>query len=94
MPGRHRFRRLVTLREILDRGRRARPPAAPAPTAFHCQVEQVTVDEKHGALFSRLHRRGHAIGRGTHLLYVRRERDGHTVALRPDLVRVLTTDGA
>lgn len=31
MPGRHRFRRLVTLREILDRGCRARPPAAPAP---------------------------------------------------------------
>ena len=27
MPGRHRFRRLATLREILDWSRRARPPA-------------------------------------------------------------------
>ena len=32
MAGRHCFRRLATLREILDRGRRARPPVAPAPT--------------------------------------------------------------
>jgi hypothetical protein len=29
--GRHRFRRLATLREILDRSRRARTPVAPAP---------------------------------------------------------------
>jgi hypothetical protein len=28
MAGRHRFRRIATLREILDRGRRARTPAA------------------------------------------------------------------
>ena len=27
MPGRHRFRRIATLREILDWSRRARPPA-------------------------------------------------------------------
>ena len=31
MAGRHRFRRIVTLREILDWSRRARPPVAPAP---------------------------------------------------------------
>jgi hypothetical protein len=31
MPGRHRFRRIVTLREILDRSRRARTPVAPVP---------------------------------------------------------------
>ena len=35
MPGRHRFRRIATLREILDRSRRARPPAA----ALVCTVE-------------------------------------------------------
>ena len=38
---------------------------------------------------SRLHEQGEVIGRGIHLLYVR-FRD-ETVALRPDLVRVLTT---
>ncbi|MGB6165479.1 MAG: hypothetical protein WCF33_19450 [Pseudonocardiaceae bacterium] len=66
------------------------------PVAFHRQVEQVAVDavgEGPGALFSRLHQRGEVLGWDTHLLYVRLERDGHTVALRPDLVRVLTTDG-
>jgi hypothetical protein len=31
MPGRHCFRRVATLREILSRGRRARPAAAPVP---------------------------------------------------------------
>jgi hypothetical protein len=36
MPGRHRFRRIATLREILDRSRRARPPAVLAPV---CTVE-------------------------------------------------------
>jgi hypothetical protein len=66
------------------------------PIVFHCKVEQVTVDEEdeqRGALFSELHQRGEVLGWDTHLLYVRLERDGHTVALRPDLVRVLTTDG-
>jgi hypothetical protein len=31
MAGRHRFRRLAALREMLDRGRRARGPVATAP---------------------------------------------------------------
>jgi hypothetical protein len=31
MAGRHRYRRLATLREILDRSRRARSPVATAP---------------------------------------------------------------
>ena len=33
MPGRHRFRRIATLREILGRSRRARTPVATAPTS-------------------------------------------------------------
>jgi hypothetical protein len=36
MPGRHRYRRIATLREILDRSRRARPPAVLVPV---CTVE-------------------------------------------------------
>lgn len=32
MAGRHRFRRLATFREILDRSRRTRTPAAPGCT--------------------------------------------------------------
>ncbi len=36
MPGRHRFRRIATLREILYRSRRARPPTVLASV---CTVE-------------------------------------------------------
>jgi hypothetical protein len=35
MPGRHRYRRIATLREILDRCRRARPPGV----ALVCTIE-------------------------------------------------------
>jgi hypothetical protein len=59
------------------------------PIPFKSVVELVTVDEKHGAPRFRLNQQGQAIGRGTHLLYVRFRDD--TVALRPDLVRVLST---
>ncbi len=59
------------------------------PIPFTCVVELVTVDEEHGAPRFRLHQQGQAIGRGTHLLYVRFRDD--TIALRPDLVRVLST---
>ncbi|MGH3865219.1 MAG: hypothetical protein ACRDQ4_03610 [Pseudonocardiaceae bacterium] len=59
------------------------------PIPFKCGVEVVTVDEDHGAPRLRLHQHGQAIGRGTHLLYVRFRDD--TIALRPSLVRVLTT---
>jgi hypothetical protein len=61
------------------------------PIPFKCGVELVTVDEEHRALHFRLHQQGQAIGRDTHLLYVRFARDRETIALRPDLVRVLTT---
>jgi hypothetical protein len=64
------------------------------PIPFKCEVQLVTVDDEHGALRFRLHQQGQAIGRDTHLLYVRFARDGATVALRPNLVRVVhTTDG-
>lgn len=59
------------------------------PIPFKCVVELVTVDEEHGAPRFRLNQQGQAIGRGTHLLYVHFHDD--TIALRPDLVRVLTT---
>jgi hypothetical protein len=52
-------------------------------------VELVTVDEEHWVLRFRLHQQGQAIGRDTHLLFVRFP--DATIALRPDLVRVLTT---
>lgn len=58
------------------------------PIPFQGRVQQVAVDEEHGAPRFRLHQQGQAIGRGTHLLYIR-FRD-ETVVLRPDLVRVLT----
>jgi hypothetical protein len=59
------------------------------PIPFQGQVQQVAVDEAHRAQPFRLHTRDHAIGRGVHLLYVRFSDD--TVAIRPDLVRVITT---
>jgi hypothetical protein len=65
-----------------------------APIPFQGQVEQVAVDEEHGALFSRLHQRGEVVGRDTNLVLVRFESDRETVALQPELVRVLSTDGA
>jgi hypothetical protein len=61
------------------------------PIPFQSWVQQVTVHEEHGGYVLRLHQQGQAIGRGTHLLYVRFARDGETVALRPDLVRVVHT---
>jgi hypothetical protein len=59
------------------------------PIPFQGRVHQVTVDEAHGAQPFRLHTQGHAIGRGVRLLYVRFSDD--TVAIRPDLVRVVPT---
>ena len=62
------------------------------PIPFQGRVQQVAVDEAHGAQLFRLHTQGHAISRGVHLLYVRFSNE--TVAIRPDLVRVVhTTDG-
>jgi len=62
------------------------------PIPFQGRVQQVAVDEAHEAQPFRLHTQGHAIGRGVHLLYVRFSNE--TVAIRPDLVRVVhTTDG-
>jgi hypothetical protein len=61
------------------------------PISFLSWVQQVTVDEEHGGHALRLHQQGQAIGRGTRPLYVRFACGGETVALRPDLVRVVHT---
>jgi hypothetical protein len=74
---------LPVLREVED-----------TPIPVHARVVQVAVDEEGGALPSRLHQRGEVVGRGSHLLHVRFEEDQDTVAVRPDLVRVLHTGGA
>jgi hypothetical protein len=55
------------------------------------RVEQIAVDEAHGALRSRLHLQGEVIGRGRHLVYVRLDHGHHLIALRPHHVRVLAT---
>lgn len=68
--------------------------AEDTPIPVHARVVQVAVDEGGGALPSRLHQRGEVLGRGPHLLHARFEEDQDTVALRPDLVRVLRTGGA
>jgi hypothetical protein len=62
---------------------------------FLCTValEQVGVDDNHGALQSRLHRRGQVVDWRTHLLYVRFEPGNQLTALRPYHVRVLDTPG-
>jgi hypothetical protein len=59
------------------------------PIPFQGRVHQAAVDEAHGAQPFRLHTQGHAIGRGVRLVYVRFSDD--TVAIRPDLVRVVHT---
>jgi hypothetical protein len=61
------------------------------PIPFLSWVQQITVDEEHGGHALRLHQQGQAIGRDTRLLYVRFALDGETIALRPDLVRVVHT---
>jgi hypothetical protein len=62
-----------------------------APIPFRARVEQIVADEEHGALPSRLHAQGQAIGRGTHHIYVRFDRDREMIALRPEFVRVIST---
>lgn len=64
------------------------------PIPFQSQVEQIAVDEEHGALPSRLHQRGEVVGRDTHRVNVRFESDRETLAVAPELVRVLSTGGA
>ena len=63
------------------------------PIRFGARVEQIAVDEEHGAQALRLHEQGQVIGRDYELVCLRFDRDGHPGVLRPDLVRVLTTDG-
>lgn len=53
------------------------------------RVEQIAVNEAHGALASRLHRYGDVIGRAAHLVYVRFDGEYHHSQLRPNLLRLL-----
>jgi hypothetical protein len=46
------------------------------------RVEQVAVDEAHGALRSRLHHHGDVIGRGRHLVHVRFDHEYRITSLR------------
>jgi hypothetical protein len=47
------------------------------------------VDKTHGALKERLGLRAQVTGLGTYLIYVRFERGGQLIALRPHHVRVI-----
>lgn len=78
------------------------PPARPAsdpwrdaegtPIPLQSWVEQIAVDTEHGALPSRLHQQGQAVGRGTGgLVYVRFDHGNQLIALRSRLLRVLDT---
>jgi hypothetical protein len=59
MPGRHRFRRLATLREILDWGRRARSPAAaPRCTVMFADGPTGIAHRVTGEAFAAGHRAG------------------------------------
>jgi hypothetical protein len=63
------------------------------PIRFGSRVEQIAVDEEHGAQALWLHEQGQVLGRDYELVCLRFDRDEELVALRPNLVRVLTTDG-
>ena len=55
----------------------------------HGRIEQVAVDKAHGALPSRLHKRGQVIGCGTTRVNVRFDDEHEVVRIRPHLLRVL-----
>ncbi|MGB6161712.1 MAG: hypothetical protein WCF33_22960 [Pseudonocardiaceae bacterium] len=63
------------------------------PIHFGARVEQIAVDAEHGAQALRLHEQGQVLGRDYELVCLRFDRDEQIAVLRPDLVRVLTTDG-
>lgn len=63
------------------------------PIRLFCWVEQIAEHPKHGALFSRLHRRGEVIGRGPDVLYVRFAGEGQmAISVAPHLVRLLPSE--
>jgi hypothetical protein len=59
------------------------------PILFGSRVEQIAVDEEHGATALRLHEQGQVIGRDYELVCIRFDRDRETIVLRPGLVRVV-----
>ena len=63
------------------------------PILSQCWIQQIAVHKQHGALPSRLHRKGWVLGRGTTRLIVQFDHEDTSVGIRPHLVRVLTTPG-
>ncbi|HWR46546.1 MAG TPA: hypothetical protein VN327_02840 [Pseudonocardiaceae bacterium] len=57
------------------------------------RVEQITVDEAHGALPSRLHQQGQVLGRGPHQLHVHFDHEDQVIPLRPHHLRVIEAPG-
>ncbi len=53
-----------------------------------CRVEQIAVRKEHGALPSRLSKRGEVVGRGTHRVTVRFDTETTLAGVRPHLLRV------
>lgn len=53
-----------------------------------CRVEQIAVSKEHGALPSRLSKRGEVIGRGTNRVTVRFDTETKVASVRPHLLRV------
>ncbi|MGH3719029.1 MAG: hypothetical protein ACRDRI_09360 [Pseudonocardiaceae bacterium] len=60
-----------------------------APVPPGRRVEQVVVAKEHGAVLSRLGKRGQVLGRGNTRLTVRFDGEHEPVGIRPHLVRVL-----
>jgi hypothetical protein len=54
-----------------------------------CRVEQVAEHREQGTLFTRLYRRGQAVGRGPDVLYVRFDGESQLISLAPQPVRLL-----
>jgi hypothetical protein len=58
------------------------------PISLFCQVEQVAAGAEPALLGSRLHQRGHVVGRGLASLYVCFP-NNQMISVRPHLLRVL-----
>lgn len=61
------------------------------PIRLGSRVEQIAVDEEHGAKALRLHEQGQVIGRDYEHVCIRFDRDAEMIVLRPGLVRVVPT---
>ena len=59
-----------------------------------CRVEQIAVATEHGAVPSRLSKRGEVIGRGADRVNVEFGGEGKVASVRPHLLRVLDGPGS